>query len=41
MAARAVELVTQLRQHDDLRHERVELPSELIVRASTLPASGL
>ena len=41
MAARAVELVTQLRHHDDQRHERVELPSELIVRASTLPASDL
>ncbi|MGC5221756.1 LacI family DNA-binding transcriptional regulator [Micromonospora sp. DT81.3] len=39
MAARAVELVTRLRHHDDQRHERVELPSELIVRASTLPTS--
>jgi len=39
MAARAVELIHELRLHNDNRHERVELPSELIVRGSTLPAS--
>lgn len=41
MAARAVELVHELRLHKDDHHERVELPSELIVRGSTLPSSDL
>jgi LacI family transcriptional regulator len=35
MAARAVEIVAELRRHDDYSFERVELPSELIVREST------
>ena len=35
MAARAVELVHELRQHGVDRHERIELPSELVVRGST------
>jgi DNA-binding LacI/PurR family transcriptional regulator len=39
MAARAVELVHELRLHKDNRHERVELPCELIVRGSTLRRS--
>jgi LacI family transcriptional regulator len=37
MAAKAVELVSGLRRHDDGHHERVELPSELILRGSTRP----
>ncbi len=37
MAARAVELVRELRQRDTDRFERVELPTRLIVRGSTLP----
>jgi LacI family transcriptional regulator len=35
MAARAVELVAELRHHDQARYERVELPCELIPRGST------
>jgi len=35
MAARAVELVAELRRHEDASFERIELPSELIVRGST------
>lgn len=35
MAVRAVQLVHELHQHAVDRHERVELPSELVVRAST------
>jgi LacI family transcriptional regulator len=41
MAARAVEVVTQLRHQDDAVHERIELPSELIVRDSTRAPRGL
>lgn len=37
MAAKAVELVSGLRRHDDGHHERVELPGELILRGSTRP----
>lgn len=40
MAARAVELVAELRRHEDDAHERIELPSELIVRASTRTPAG-
>ena len=35
MAARAVELVHELRNHDDAHYERIELPTELIIRASS------
>lgn len=35
MAARAVELITELRRHDEPSYQRVELPCELIVRGST------
>jgi DNA-binding LacI/PurR family transcriptional regulator len=36
MAARAVEVVAELHRHDDAQpHDRVELPTELIVREST------
>jgi LacI family transcriptional regulator len=38
MAATAVELVGRLRTRDDGDHHRVELPSELVLRGSTLPA---
>jgi DNA-binding LacI/PurR family transcriptional regulator len=37
MAARAVELVRELRERDADHFERVELPTRLIVRDSTLP----
>ena len=37
MAARAVDLVRELRERDLDHFERVELPTRLIVRASTLP----
>lgn len=39
MAARAVELITELRRHEDDLYERIELPSELIVRGSTRSSS--
>lgn len=35
MAARAVELVQEMRSHDEPHHERVELPTLLVVRGST------
>jgi len=35
MAARAVELVRELRYHDAPPYERIELNTDLIVRAST------
>lgn len=35
MAARAVELVLELRRHDEQVHERIELPCTLVVRGST------
>ncbi|MET1052998.1 MAG: substrate-binding domain-containing protein, partial [Mycetocola sp.] len=35
MAARAVELVLELRRHDDPVKERIELPCSLVVRGST------
>jgi len=35
MAARAIELVLELRRHDEQVHERVELPCTLVVRGST------
>jgi LacI family transcriptional regulator len=41
MAARAVELITELRRHDESSYQRVELPCELVVRSSTLPAARL
>jgi LacI family transcriptional regulator len=37
MAARAVDLVRELRQRDTDHYERVELPTHLVVRSSTLP----
>jgi LacI family transcriptional regulator len=40
MAARAVELVAELRRHEDDSFERIELPSELIVRRSTRVVPG-
>ena len=40
MAGRAVELITELRRHDEPSYQRVELPSELIVRSSTLPTKS-
>ncbi|KQP70035.1 MULTISPECIES: LacI family DNA-binding transcriptional regulator [unclassified Microbacterium] len=39
MATRAIELITELRQHDRPSYERIELPSTLIVRGSTKPQS--
>lgn len=35
MAGRAVELVSELRGHESAAYERIELPSELVMRAST------
>ncbi|MEU1972711.1 LacI family DNA-binding transcriptional regulator [Microbacterium sp. NPDC019599] len=40
MAARAVEIVAELRRHEDDTFERVELPSELIIRGSTRVTPG-
>jgi LacI family transcriptional regulator len=40
MAARAVELVLELRRHDEPVHERIELPCTLTVRGSTRPRKG-
>lgn len=37
MAAKAVQLVSELRYRDGGHHERIELPSELVLRGSTLP----
>lgn len=37
MAARAVELIPELRRHDEPVHERIELPCTLVVRGSTNP----
>ncbi|BDZ65083.1 LacI family DNA-binding transcriptional regulator [Agromyces mangrovi Wang et al. 2018] len=37
MAARAIELVPELRRHDDAVHDRIELPCTLVVRGSTRP----
>ncbi|WP_207455312.1 LacI family DNA-binding transcriptional regulator [Herbiconiux sp. SYSU D00978] len=39
MAGRAVELVAQLRGHESETYERIELPSELVIRSSTLASS--
>ncbi|MCJ1701811.1 LacI family transcriptional regulator [Rathayibacter festucae] len=36
MAARAVERLRELRERNEQHHERIELPTELIVRGSTL-----
>ncbi|KQW08173.1 hypothetical protein ASC66_04375 [Leifsonia sp. Root4] len=41
MAHRAVELLRELRDTDGKRHERVELPSKLVVRESTLSVAAL
>ncbi len=40
MAGRAVELLIELRGHEKPTYQRVELGSELIVRASALPLAG-
>jgi LacI family transcriptional regulator len=37
MSARAIELIPELRRHDEPVHERIELPCSLIVRSSTKP----
>jgi len=37
MAARAIELIPELRRHEEFIHERIELPCTLVVRDSTRP----